>query len=446
MNMKRFAIRGLIVLAVVVALCMFFSGTIRTITTPKVKLYSPKQGKLEQTVELTAKTVFPESKPVTLPGAKDLTLNIASVKVGAGYEVEEGDLLFTASIADYDKNVQTLRDSYDQTNRELMELEQKNKGVRLRQIELDWREAYCTLSSCQDKELESRIAMETLLRVEGLSLNEDGTLPEGASEELTAAFEKNAGDREALSQAEEAMALAERYNIDENVRSYITGKLALEEKLADCEQQLLNLSVMQVQVQRVTAPEDGFITEINVKAGETFDANTAAYSFCPAEEMPVLRVDTEDSTLTISKGTEVTFEGAKGSELESEVIATGVTPEGRKYADVELTKKLLKGVGGSSAIADTETTIKIFYKAKQSTTLLPSSAVRGSGEDRYVYVAREQQSAFGTKSLVIAKLEVTVLAEVEGVCSISDEISWEQVAYMEDRAISEGTTVMEYVN
>lgn len=446
MNMKRFAIRGLIVLAVVVALCMFFSGTIRTITTPKVKLYSPKQGKLEQTVELTAKTVFPESKPVTLPGAKDLTLNIASVKVGAGYEVEEGDLLFTASIADYDKNVQTLRDSYDQTNRELMELEQKNKGVRLRQIELDWREAYCTLSSCQDKELESRIEMETLLRVEGLSLNEDGTLPEGASEELTAAFEKNAGDREALSQAEEAMALAERYNIDENVRSYITGKLSLEEKLADCEQQLLNLSVMQVQVQRVTAPADGFITEINVKAGETFDANTAAYSFCPAEEMPVLRVDTEDSTLTISKGTEVTFEGAKGSELESEVIATGVTPEGRKYADVELTKKLLKGVGGSSAIADTETTIKIFYKAKQSTTLLPSSAVRGSGEDRYVYVAREQQSAFGTKSLVIAKLEVTVLAEVEGVCSISDEISWEQVAYMEDRAISEGTTVMEYVN
>ncbi len=446
MNMKRFAIRGLIVLAVVVALCMFFSGTIRTITTPKVKLYSPKQGKLEQTVELTAKTVFPESKPVTLPGAKDLTLNIASVKVGAGYEVEEGDLLFTASIADYDKNVQTLRDSYDQTNRELMELEQKNKGVRLRQIELDWREAYCTLSSCQDKELESRIEMETLLRVEGLSLNEDGTLPEGASEELTAAFEKNAGDREALSQAEEAMALAERYNIDENVRTYITEKLALEEKLADCEQQLLNLSVMQVQVQRVTAPEDGFITEINVKAGETFDANTAAYSFCPAEEMPVLRVDTEDSTLTISKGTEVTFEGAKGSELESEVIATGVTPEGRKYADVELTKKLLKGVGGSSAIADTETTIKIFYKAKQSTTLLPSSAVRGSGEDRYVYVAREQQSAFGTKSLVIAKLEVTVLAEVEGVCSISDEISWEQVAYMEDRAISEGTTVMEYVN
>ena len=32
MNLKKFAIRGLIVLAVAVALCMFFSGTIKTIT------------------------------------------------------------------------------------------------------------------------------------------------------------------------------------------------------------------------------------------------------------------------------------------------------------------------------------------------------------------------------------------------------------------------------
>ena len=35
MNLKKFAVRGLIVLAVAVALCMFFSGTIKTITTAK---------------------------------------------------------------------------------------------------------------------------------------------------------------------------------------------------------------------------------------------------------------------------------------------------------------------------------------------------------------------------------------------------------------------------
>ena len=33
MNLKRFAVRGIIILAICVALCMFFSGTVRTITT-----------------------------------------------------------------------------------------------------------------------------------------------------------------------------------------------------------------------------------------------------------------------------------------------------------------------------------------------------------------------------------------------------------------------------
>ena len=45
--MKKFAVKGLIALAAAVALCMFFSGTIRTITTAKVKIVTAKTGKLE---------------------------------------------------------------------------------------------------------------------------------------------------------------------------------------------------------------------------------------------------------------------------------------------------------------------------------------------------------------------------------------------------------------
>ena len=37
MKLKRFALRGLIVLFVAVALCMFFARTVQTITTPKVQ-------------------------------------------------------------------------------------------------------------------------------------------------------------------------------------------------------------------------------------------------------------------------------------------------------------------------------------------------------------------------------------------------------------------------
>ena len=51
--MKRFAIKGLAALAAVVALCMFFSGTIRTITTAKVRVVTAKTGKLEEQIDLT---------------------------------------------------------------------------------------------------------------------------------------------------------------------------------------------------------------------------------------------------------------------------------------------------------------------------------------------------------------------------------------------------------
>ena len=100
MKLKKYAIRGLIVFAVVVALCMFFSGTIRTITTAKVKLLTPRQGKFSEQVELTGKVVFPAAEPVKLENAQGVSLTVTSVKVQPGSEVEKGEVLFTAEIAD----------------------------------------------------------------------------------------------------------------------------------------------------------------------------------------------------------------------------------------------------------------------------------------------------------------------------------------------------------
>ena len=64
MNLKKFAVRGLVVLAIFVALCMFFSGTIKTITTAKVKITQGKTGRLEEKTELTGKLVFPETEAI----------------------------------------------------------------------------------------------------------------------------------------------------------------------------------------------------------------------------------------------------------------------------------------------------------------------------------------------------------------------------------------------
>ena len=76
MNLKRFAIRGIVFLAVFVALCMFFSGTVRTITTPKVKLTTAKRGKLEERIELTCRPAFPDAEEIALKLPEDMSLTI----------------------------------------------------------------------------------------------------------------------------------------------------------------------------------------------------------------------------------------------------------------------------------------------------------------------------------------------------------------------------------
>ena len=44
MQFKKFALRGMIILAVVIALCVLFSGTLRTLATPKVSFAEKRTG------------------------------------------------------------------------------------------------------------------------------------------------------------------------------------------------------------------------------------------------------------------------------------------------------------------------------------------------------------------------------------------------------------------
>ena len=131
--------------------------------------------------------------------------------------------------------------------------------------------------------------------------------------------------------------------------------------------------------------------------------------------------------------------------LASAVLA-GVTVSGDTYADVELSSRMIRDLGGSIAMLAEDIPVRVSYRSNDNTTLLPSSAVRGAGDDRYVYTVQQTQSAFGVNSLVTQKQSVTVLAEAEGTVSVAEDLSYMQIAYMEDREIGENTTVMEYVN
>ena len=81
--MKKMAIKGLVALAAVVALCMFFSGTIKTISTAKVRLVTAKQGKLEEEIKLSGNLTFTQTEEVKLALASDQSVTIKRVRRGA---------------------------------------------------------------------------------------------------------------------------------------------------------------------------------------------------------------------------------------------------------------------------------------------------------------------------------------------------------------------------
>ena len=445
MNTKKFAIRGLVILAVVVALCMFFSGTIRTIATAKVRITRAQQGKMRQQISLSGELTFLEEEEVFVD-AGGQSLQVTKVNVLPGYQVAAGDVIFEAEIADYEKTMSDKRAEYESSYMELMDLEQANGSTRLSRTDTLWAEAYYALSDATQAALEKQIAMETLLAYENLDLDENGAVPETASDELKQAVADWNAAKASQAEAEEAMQQASRYSVPEATRTYITQRKELNDKLAQLESDMLALSVAQKELGAVRAPVDGYIVSVDVKKGESFDPSGAAYSYCPLETLPVLRADISDIEVNISSGMAATFSTSRGRELESEVASTGVTVDGNRYADIALDEELIDDMGGAYSLLQNATNITIEYRAQTNTSLIASSAVRGSGDERYVYIIRQQQSTFGAMSMVTEKLAVTVLAEIDGVCSIAEDISYYDIAYMEDRPISENMTVMQYTN
>ena len=180
--MKKMAIKGLVALAAVVALCMFFSGTIKTISTAKVRLVTAKQGKLEEEIKLSGNLTFPQTEEVKLARASDPSVTIKRVRVAKGRKVAAGDVLFEAEVSGYDKEMESLRSDYEAAQKELMELERKNGDVRLKRTEEIWVEAYDALAQSKDDLMNAQTQLEVAAKLAGVTLT-DGRLPEKEQDE-----------------------------------------------------------------------------------------------------------------------------------------------------------------------------------------------------------------------------------------------------------------------
>lgn len=443
--MKKWAIKGLIGTAVFVALCMFFSGTIRTITTAKVRVVTAKTGKLEEQIDLTGKLVFPQTQEFFVTGIPDdRTLTVKRMRVSVGRKVKAGDTLFEAEVTGCDSAMKTLEETVKSAQSELMELERKSGDLRLKRTEENWIAAYDALAAAKDAVREAQTALAVSARLAGVTLV-GGALPEDVTDEALLAAQQAVADAGATeAEAQTRFDAANRLGISEDVVTYVTKSRELSAKMADAQEQITALAVLAEQCAVVTAPYDGYVVEIGIKAGDTYSGATAAMVLTAPESKGVMRADVSGIERRIEDGTQVSIERSGGKTLTKKVTGSGTDEDGKRYIDVELTDKDITNLGVASALMSEETKLTVSYRSSTSTTLLPVSAVRGSGESRYIYAVEESSNALGERTLTIRKQNVTVLAEVGSTVSVQEDLGRVRVAYMEDRAISEGSTVMLY--
>ena len=443
--MKRFAIKGLAALAAVVALCMFFSGTMKTLSTAKVKIVTAKSGKLEERLSLEGTLVFPETEEIGVSGlSAGQSVTVRRVRVAKGRRVKAGDVLLEGEVEGLEAKLDELTKTCEDAQKELLELERKNGEMRLKRTEELWIAAYDALAAAKVAQLEAQTSLVVAARMADVELD-GGRLPEGVKEEELLACQQAADDADAAAaQALRSFQSANRLGISEDVVTAITKTRELEAKISDAQAQIAELTVLRERARAVVAPHDGTIVEVSVKAGDSMGEQTVAVVMSADKSRGVLRVQTDSTDRRIEKGTQTEAGNDGGKTVTKKVTDTGVTEEGKPYVDIELSDKDITSLGGAASLMSTPVKVTVSYRASSSTTLLPVSAVRGTGEQRYVYVISDTQNALGEQTLKVTKQDVKVLAEVGGTASLETDLSRQRIAYMEDRPIEDGSEVMLY--
>ena len=285
MKLKKIALRGLIGVAVVVALCMFFSGTIENITTPKVKLVKASRGKLVKKLELSGVLAYPEVEEMRLSLPAGQTLTISRVNVRAGYPVKAGDVVLEASVTGYEAAAKQAQDEYDAALDALMEIDRKNEGLTLRRSEQTYADTYAALREAARETARKKTEMEVLLRAAKLSYTDSG-YPDGADEATIAAIDAYRAALSAQDEAQDAFNRAARYGVDDAVWSYISERQSAQEKLADCAEKQVELEELRRAAATICAPRDGVIAEISLKQGDPYDGSMPLYKLTAEGSSP----------------------------------------------------------------------------------------------------------------------------------------------------------------
>ncbi|NMD38829.1 MAG: hypothetical protein GYA87_09155 [Christensenellaceae bacterium] len=423
--MKKFAVRGLIILLVVVGVCLFFGRTVQTVTTAKARFTYPDRGRMVTNSVLEGKVFYPEEREVIINLAQKYPIVINAIYFGVGNKVEKGDVIFDAYINDSEKRKSDLSDDLIKITAELLDLDAKNAKYPTSTQKND---AYNKLLETNDALIKAKTAENTRARIEGVEANPK------AWEAQQKEFDK----------ANSLYKQLNRYGSSTNDEGfeYVKKRDELLKQMDIKEKEITDLDYAVLQLSEIKAEEDGIITSLEIKAGEDYNGSKALYKLSPAKNPPVLRAFVQELDELPSDGSKAKVKSDWGS-YSVGLKGTGKDKEGQRYADFELTQELIDANSGLKAMMNLEKIqLTLTKRATQASTLIPASALRQNGDETFVYIAKWTDGGIMSSYYVCEKLNVTVLGKNDDQVAISEEIM-SQVIDREDRAISEKARIME---
>ncbi len=453
MTKKGKALKALLILALAVALCMYFSRTIQTITTPKVKLVQATTGRIEQKISVSAAPYFPVKTEVTLTQAIDTPITVEKVYVQPGLFVEEGATIFTAKLNDYEIKEKDLREKYQSAAQKLIELDIKNRKSS-KQPKLN--DLYDALNAAQDalSDAESEARLAAAAAHIDLTFDQSTWLAAAtkaqASDDLMALISKAATAKAAFDAARTAFYDSyenKKLKITDAVFTYINERNAITKEMNGYSDDMVDLLYAKESLSTIKAASAGYIVELPYKAGDPYDGQKAAYVIAKKDDAPCLRADVTDLKQEISEGARVEVAGDYET-YKTKVTSVVDETDGRKYAEIELTADVLRSAGGMGKLVSAGSlSANIVLRAKKNATLIPASALRSEGEgNEYIFIAEYKSGSLLTgSSLVAKKTSVTVIDRGDTAVSVENDLGYSSIIDKADRAISDGAAVMEYV-
>ncbi len=422
--MKKLAIRSLVILFAVVLASYYFGRTIETLSTAKARFSYPSNGRLLTEVKLDAKLTYKDETDVIPELAKKFPITINSVYFAAGNSVDEGDVIFDASINDFDKKLKDLNSDLVKKTTELLELDSKNAKFPIR-------------SEKSDRYFALKKANEALVRAKVEQRSEAKKQGKEADESMWKA------EQQAYDQAYNAYTQYARISLqaDEGF-DFIVKRQGILDELQELESSIEELNLARNTLSEIKAEKGGIITQLSIKPAEMYDGSKALYKFNQKDVPPVLRAIVTSLENMPEVGDKATVKAEYGK-VNLKVSEVGKTKEGTRYIDFALDEQALSQLGGVKQLLESEKLeVAVQKRAATRSTLIPASALREEGEGTFVYVVEYKDNGLLGSYQVVKKLSVTVLGKNDTQVALSDDF-YQNVVDREDRPLKDGQRIME---